>query len=354
MNKIASHFVNDNFYTGKSGVWYFIPHRYKNYKKGHAAYGFGAVRYDEGSVYTGNLYFDGKDYHKIGLGRQDFANSFLGNLPDSNERILCYIGQYDYRKNDWIYGNGVLYFVSPEGKPTRFVKGFFDGLNRVEKYQGEFDPSLLLEGYSLDMESDDTPRDALFRKEREAYVASSTLEALFIGDSYFEFWHYKDFAGNSTFSSVYPKEAYLNLGLGGTTYKDWFFYFPQVELDKAPKRVIISLGVNDTHSWLSRNEIIANYKECLKLIRQKYPQTKIYVLTVADSPAFAKQSKKVALYNRLLKEEAKKDQVEIVDLAEALKQKKEKLGTYFFAEDGLHLNEKGYQELIHLLKEVLL
>ena len=33
-------------------------------------------------------------------------------------RLLA--GEYDYRKTDWIYGNGVLYFVTADNRPLGY------------------------------------------------------------------------------------------------------------------------------------------------------------------------------------------------------------------------------------------
>lgn len=342
--------VFENYYLGKSGIWFFMPDNYQKFKEKKRTHGFGMVRYDEGSIYVGELIFDGKNYNKIGTGRQDFANSFLGNVNLPNQRILCYMGHFDYRKTDWIYGNGVLYFIDQTGKPTHFVKGFYEGLTKVGPYIGKFDYSRLLEGYTQDMEMDYSPRDDLFYQELKAYIPNTSLEDLFIGDSYFEFWHYHQFT-DQLFEETYPKETHLNLGLGGTKFSDWIQYVSKIQLDKAPKRVFIHLGVNDTHSCISNQEILSNYKKVVELLKEKYPLAKLYVFTATESPAFEVKKVKVARWNALLKREAPKDDVIVLDINARLKKKYKENNTNFFYEDGLHLNTEGYKEIVEMLKE---
>lgn len=351
INRKHHFLVNDNFYNSKSGVWCFIPDNAKKYKQKKPCTGFGIIRYDEGSIYTGDIYFDGQNYNKIGFGRQDFASSGLGNTSLENERILCYVGQYDYRKTDWIYGNGVLYFVDKQGNPTHFVKGFYDGVAKIGEYTESFGEKDLIDGYTLDMESDYCPRDDLFNNELKDYIPNSKLEALFIGDSYFEFWHYKEFA-NKVFKEVFSKDKYLNLGLGGTKFSDWLIYGPKIKLDNDPKKIIIHLGVNDTHSWISRREILRNYNAFIEILKSKFPTSKIYLLTATLSSAFEHKKENVIKWNKLIKKEAKKDDVAIIDLADALQKEYEEKGTNFFVGDGLHLNEDGYKMIIKLLKEI--
>lgn len=352
-NKKNKHrYVKETFYNCATGVWLFVPDNIKKYRNNKPCKGFGIIRYDEGSVYTGDIYYDGINYNKLGFGRQDFAASGLGNITIENERILCYVGQFDYRKTDWIYGNGVLYLVNNKGEPTRFIKGFYDGLGKIGEYQGTFEESNLISGYSLNMESDYCPRDDLFNDELKAYHKGNKLKALFIGDSYFEFWHYRDFT-NTLFYETYDQNEYLNLGLGGTKFSDWLVYGPKINLSKDPENIVIHLGVNDTHSWISCAEILRNYRQLIGLLKEQFPTSKIILLTATESPAFEHKLDVVRRWNKLIKKEAKKDRVIIVDLASELKKIYEEKETNFFVQDGLHLNCEGYKVIINLLKEVL-
>ena len=140
--------VKKAFKLDEVGIQFFVPNNMALYKSGKPCHGFGQIKYGEGSVYIGEVYFDGKEFHKLGYGRQDFTYSLIGNVDSIiNEKIYLFVGEFDYRKTNWIYGNGVLYYRDLEGKPSRFVKGFFSCLNKTDEYKGEFDYSLLIDGY---------------------------------------------------------------------------------------------------------------------------------------------------------------------------------------------------------------
>ena len=72
--------IFDAFKKNSVGVWLFCPDKPSLYGKKKPCYGFGQIKYLEGSVYTGRIFFDGKNYLKKGKGQQDFIASCLGQL----------------------------------------------------------------------------------------------------------------------------------------------------------------------------------------------------------------------------------------------------------------------------------
>ena len=70
--------VFDAYKTNSAGVWYFVPDG-GVFKKGKPCKGFGAIKYAEGSVYTGDIFYDGKNFNKKGYGQQDFTKSNIGD-----------------------------------------------------------------------------------------------------------------------------------------------------------------------------------------------------------------------------------------------------------------------------------
>lgn len=66
------------FAARKIGVWYFQAEDESAYARGEACRGFGSVKYWDGAVYVGGLYFNGREYKQLGFGIQDFSESPLG------------------------------------------------------------------------------------------------------------------------------------------------------------------------------------------------------------------------------------------------------------------------------------
>ena len=233
--------IYNSFKINNIGINFFVPNNKELYKKKKPCHGFGQIKYAEGSVYTGEVYFDGLDYHKLGYGKQEFTYSTLGNVdPVINEKIYLFVGQFDYRKTNWIYGNGVLYYRDLDGNPSRFVKGFFSCLDKINEYKGEFDYSLLIDGYNKNMESDYVKKFILIENEINDLKLIKEYDTLFIGDSYFEFWHYKEFA-KDIFKTVYDSTRYLNIGVGGTKYSDWLELLDNITYFPKFKNIVINL-----------------------------------------------------------------------------------------------------------------
>ena len=65
---------------------------------------------------------------------------------------------------------------------------------------------------------------------------------LFIGDSYFEFWHNKNFAG-TTFKESFDRTKYLNIGVGGTKYSDWDELLENINITVNRKEVVKNISL---------------------------------------------------------------------------------------------------------------
>ena len=55
-NKHNNYIIFDEYKTNRPGAWYFVPDE-GVFVKGVPCHGFGAVKYVEGSVYVGELYY---------------------------------------------------------------------------------------------------------------------------------------------------------------------------------------------------------------------------------------------------------------------------------------------------------
>ena len=345
--------VYNSFKVNGNGINFFIPNDKELYKKGKPTHGFGQIKYAEGSVYTGEVYFDGTNYHKLGYGKQEFTFSGLGCVdPVINEKIYLFVGEFDYTKTNWIYGNGVLYYRDPEGNPSRFVKGFFSCLDKVAEYKGEFDYSLLVDGYSKEMESDYVKKFSLIQPELDDLKDIVTPEVLFIGDSYFEFFHYEHFAGD-VFKNIYDTTKYLNIGVGGTKYSDWMELLDNITYFPKFKNIVINLGFNDLH-YNKKNtphKVFNMMVSVLNKLNTMFDNPNIYVLNVCHSPANVSLFDKEVKYNKLLNKYAKKLGITIIDNSKAIYEKN--LTVNVFDDDKVHLNPIGYQIMIGEINKYL-
>jgi len=209
------------------GVQYFFPQDGEAYAAGKPCKGFGSVRYAEGSLYCGDLYFDGKAYNKLGYGRQDFMLSEIGVLNEKN----------------------------------KVRKAFF-----LPEMECEFDV-----------------RADVFESAFDHYRDITEMENLFIGDSYFEFWNKSEFA-DELFYERFDKTHNLNLGVGGTRFSDWKRFIPKLEKIKRPKRIVLNLGFNDIHGNRTAEDVFSGYTEILSMLRQYFPDSEYVLLNIVKAP----------------------------------------------------------------------
>lgn len=345
--------IFDKFTTRAPGVWYFVPDDEPAYASGKPCYGFGAIKYDEGSEYVGNIYFDGTDYHKQGFGMQDLTYSYIGNASDGVDyKKGFFVGNFDYKATGWVYGNGVLYFVDRDTSEPRFwVKGFYKRLIKTGNWQGEFDYDSLANGFTPDMEHEDLPdmKEPVFAAEMQNLAKVEGEYNVFIGDSYFEFWQYETYAGADTFYKVFPNAHNLNLGLGGTRFVDWRKYIDKMSDMPCPKNIVINLGFNDIHSDKTAEQVYDDYAEIIVRLKKLFPVAKILLLNVVAAPGFPAYFDEEARFNAMTAQTAAELGVQLIDVRSAIAAQQANM----FYIDNDHINADGYKVVTAMLKDVL-
>lgn len=348
MNKNIKIF--ENFKTNSVGVWYFVPEG--EFKKGKPCKGFGSIKYPEGSVYTGDIFYDGKNFEKLGYGQQDFTQSTLSSCGATSSDVLYkYVGKFDYRRTDWIYGNGVMYYKSPDGKPTHFRKAFFSGLSVIGEYKGEFNEPLL-DGYTPEMEFfcdwKNMNAETTIKRVCESFTNAENADVLFIGDSYFELAESQDFAGDNRFSAYFP-DSYANAGIGGSMFKDWLDYLPRLKGLPQFEKIVVNLGFNDLHTNRSAERTYGYYLDFLKLTRKIFPKAKIYIIKAVHAPDFEELKDTENEFNEMLEKSSDENRVTVVDWNGRIAASVENC----FHSDGVHPNEHGYGIFREFIKSFL-
>lgn len=344
--------IFDAYTTNSVGVWYFIPAD-GIFKSGKPCAGFGSIKYAEGSVYVGDIFYDGKNFNKLGCGQQDFSRSDIGGvIEELGEKRYKFAGRYDYRKTDWIYGNGVLYYTDAHGEPTHFKKGFFKGLDKVGEYKGEFDYSSLLKGYTPEMEFDYDENagrlEARWRQIKEIAGNAQRITALFLGDSYFELADNPEYAGANLLSKRFDK-TFVNIGIGGSAFSDWIEWSDKFRDFPAPENIVINLGFNDLHTGRNPERVYRDFLKLLKLLRGYFPASDIYLISVVHSPNHVYFRDAENVYNAKIKANAAKNGVTVVEWNSIIENNSENC----FHKDAIHPNERGYGLFGDFIKEFL-
>jgi lysophospholipase L1-like esterase len=168
------------------------------------------------------------------------------------------------------------------------------------------------------------------------------------------------FLGNSiTQGADWPKltgdSTVVNRGIGAD-----ITYGIRTRLDdvirRQPSKLFILVGINDVSKDIPDAVIAAQYRAIVDSVRARSPHTRIYVQsimplnpTVKNFPQHYDKQERVVAVNRLLRGMARETGATYVDLWPAVVDSHGRLDASI-TPDGLHLNEKGYERWVRLLK----
>jgi lysophospholipase L1-like esterase len=159
---------------------------------------------------------------------------------------------------------------------------------------------------------------------------------VFTGSSSIRLW--KSLAGD------FPGQPVLNRGFGGSQIREVTAFADRIVLPYQPPLVVMYCGGNDIHAGLTAEQVFADYREFVSTIHAALPKTRIAYISIAPNPARWSEVDRVRTANRLIAAWSRQDpRLQFIDVYS------EMLGTDgrpkpdIFVEDGLHMNEKGYE-----------
>ena len=329
----------------KVGVTWFIPEQ--TFTKGVPCKGVIREVYAEGSVYIGDGEYDGSSFFRQGHGIQYFKNSTLKGAQigaPNNCKLDRFVGGYDRFKCDWMYGNGVWYFTDLNGNPIHFCKGFFFNTYRIDDWHGDFDYDCLLLGYTKDMEVFEL--DKFFNQANDLqnkYAEVHKCSYLFMGDSWIDFW--RDEQCFSRYGFIGKGYDFVNVGIGGTTYKDWTKWIDKLVVCHNPDKILINLGFNDLHHGQTVNQVYNYFLKVVTEIHKALPNAKIFVTSLTHCSVFTRYFDSEIMLNGMIADFAKQEEyityLPVGDLFKKDGKIIEDMDDYCI-EDRLHLNQKGY------------
>lgn len=177
--------------------------------------------------------------------------------------------------------------------------------------------------------------DSLWDNNKETIV--------FTGSSSIRFW--------KELESSFPEHQILNTGFGGSQSADLLYYLDDLVLRYNPKKVYIYEGDNDLWSKKKPKQILATTKEIVQRIKEHQPATKIILISAKPSISRWRIRRKYKRLNRRYEKLTIKDiQLDYIDVWSAMLENR-KLRLDLFIEDGLHMNQKGYDIWYTVLKD---
>ena len=143
-------------------------------------------------------------------------------------------------------------------------------------------------------------------------------------------------------STKFIKYNKINLGFGGALISDMSKNFLRLFHKLNPKIIVLYLGGNDLNYELSPKNICQQIQDFVGLIVKKFPKTHIFYMSI--KPSFERINKidEIKKINLLMQRFCNiNKQTSYVDFFNKLLKKGEP-DLSFFLQDGLHLNDRGY------------
>lgn len=168
---------------------------------------------------------------------------------------------------------------------------------------------------------------------------------VFTGSSSIRFWE--------DVQERFPQHQVLNTGFGGSQFSDLEHYLDELILNYKPSKVFIYEGDNDIFAKKRPRKIVQRAEYILGILQQRNPNMEIVLISAKPSISRWKYRGRYRRLNRKLDRLASKtDGIDFVDVWYPMLDKR-KVKQDIFIEDGLHMNDKGYDIWYDVIKNYI-
>jgi lysophospholipase L1-like esterase len=170
---------------------------------------------------------------------------------------------------------------------------------------------------------------------------------LFLGSSSIRNWKVEKW---------FPDLPVANRGFGGSQICDSTHYADRLATIHQPRLVVFYAGDNDIAADKSPEQVRDDFRDFVEKVRKPQPKLPIVFISIKPSIARWHLRDKIRQANELIEADAGEDgNISYVDVWPAMLDEKGEPRKDIFLEDGLHMNDKGYdlwaEELRPLLKK---
>ncbi len=152
----------------------------------------------------------------------------------------------------------------------------------------------------------------------------------------------------------FPHDRVLNRGFGGSQFSDIRTHFEELILQYHPRQVVIYSGGNDINAKKPVDEVFADMKAIVDRIHRELPQTRVVVVAVALNPKRWEQREEVIALNKKMADYLSRDSRDaFADVVPSMLQADGTPKPDIFVADRLHMNRKGYELWIPVIKPLL-
>ena len=195
-----------------------------------------------------------------------------------------------------------------------------------------------------------------FQKEIQAFQQQDSINfpptngILLIGSSSFTYW--KDV------QLRFPDYPIINRGFGGSTLLDVIHYADQVIYPYKPKQILIYCGENDLakSDTITSKLVFSRFKTLYQNIRTHLgSDTHITYISIKPSPSRQHLIPKMKKTNQLIRKFLQKQtNTTFINVYDAMLDANGFPQTDIFIKDKLHMNAKGYDIWVQIIKPYLL
>jgi hypothetical protein len=158
---------------------------------------------------------------------------------------------------------------------------------------------------------------------------------LFVGSSSIRYWDVE---------AAFPGRRVIKRGFGGSHVSDNLYFADRLIFRYNPPLIVFYAGDADVAGGKRADQIAADYRTLIAAIHARLPVSRTIVIGTKPSPAHWAHMETIRAANASVKALAESDPlVEYVDVEAALLGADGRPRADFYAENGLNLNERGYE-----------
>ncbi|APA65249.1 SGNH/GDSL hydrolase family protein [Maribacter sp. 1_2014MBL_MicDiv] len=174
---------------------------------------------------------------------------------------------------------------------------------------------------------------------------SSKETIVFTGSSSVRLWR--------KLQEEFPDHQIINSGFGGSQASDLLYFIDELILSYNPKKVFIYEGDNDLWAKKRPADVLDTTADIIRRIKAKNSSTQVILISAKPSISRWKIRGKYKRLNRKMERFTQDDpNLFYVDVWKPMLNKR-KLKTDIFIEDGLHMNQKGYDIWYAAMKDLV-
>ena len=201
--------------------------------------------------------------------------------------------------------------------------------------------------YIYQWNKDETFRDEINefkRLDKENFPKKGKI--LFTGSSSIRFW-------DSLEEDMEPLQV-LNRGFGGAQISHVIYHFEEIIKPYNPRAIVFFCGTNDLTALKTPKEAMNDFKNFLNLVRNEFGNIKVYVIGIKPTVDRLYLDEEERIFNSLISSLADGDAyIEYINIWDSMLNQDGTRMPELFIEDGLHMNEKGYEVWTKKVRESL-